>query len=80
MRVDRRNHRSRADTIRRVFAWISREGTPVAAIPRYLVTPEAGNRILKQLALRGLIRSTDSGWVPESVLLHPPDLERVDES
>jgi hypothetical protein len=78
--MERRNHWSRAYTMKRVLTWISREGTPVAAIPRYLVTPEAGNRMLKQLALRGLIRRTDNGWVPSSILVNPPELTRVDES
>ena len=79
MRAERRNLQSRADTLRRVLTWIQREHTPVACVPRYLANPEVGTRILKQLATRGLVRSTQEGWLPQPVLLKPSPLIEVDE-
>ena len=80
MRAERRNLQNRADTLRRVLTWIQRERTPVACVPRYLANHEAGTRILKHLATRGLVRSTQEGWLPRPVLLKPSALIEVDES
>jgi hypothetical protein len=80
VRAERRNHQNRADTLRRVLTWIQREHRPVACVPRYLANPDVGTRILKQLATRGLVRSTHEGWMPRPVLLKPAPLIEVDES
>lgn len=80
MRTERRNFRTRADTMRRVLTWIRAQNSPVVCVPRHLATPEAGVRMLKQLAIRGLLRSTAEGWVPQPSLLNPPPLVEPDES
>ena len=80
MRTERRDFRTRADTMRRVLAWIRSQDHPVVCVPRHLATPDAGTRMLKQLAMRGLLRSTEEGWVAQPPLLDPPPLIKTDES
>ena len=78
MRVERRDHRKRADLERRVAQWISGAPSVVGEVPPYIASPEAGRRILKRLALRGLIRRVNWGWVARSALVRPALLKRVD--
>jgi hypothetical protein len=78
MRVERRDHRKRADLARRVAQWISGAPSVVGEVPPYTATPDAGRRILKRLALRGLIRRVEWGWVAGSPLIRPTPLRRVD--
>ena len=75
--VERRNYHDRANTLRRVLLWMQSERAPVAAVPDNLTTAEVGIRILKQLALRGLVRITDQGWMPQPLLLNPALLVEV---
>lgn len=77
MRQERRDLRKRADTTRRVMMWICGETSAVAEVPRYLAAPDVGRRILKQLALRGLVRRDDGGWVARRCLLAPPALNKL---
>ena len=77
MRQERRDLRKRADTTRRVMMWICGETSAVAEVPRYLAAPDVGRRILKQLALRGLVRRDGGGWVARRCLITPPALERL---
>jgi hypothetical protein len=80
VRIERRDHQERANTVRRVLIWMRSERSPVAGVPRHLASPDAGMRILKQLAMRGLIRSTREGWVAQPFLRHPPPLTKLNES
>ena len=75
--VERRNHRQRADTLRRVTGWISKETSPVRQVPADIVHTEAGQRILKRLALRGLVRRVTQGWTPTPSLIAPATLHPV---
>jgi hypothetical protein len=77
VRQERRDFRKRADTTRRVVTWICGKASAVAEVPRDLVARDAGRRILRRLALRGLLRSTDAGWVPCRWLLVPPALSKI---
>jgi hypothetical protein len=77
VRQERRDLRQRADTTRRVMIWICGETSAVAEVPRYLAAPDVGRRILRQLALRGLVRRADGGWVARRWLLAPPALEKL---
>ena len=77
MRQERRDLRKRADTTRRVTMWICGETSAVAEVPRSLAAPDVGRRILKQLALRGLVRRDGGGWVARSCLITPPALEKL---
>ncbi len=61
----------RAETLRQVTVWISRTTTPVSQVPPSIAEPEAGCRILKQLALRGLVRCQAYGWVAQPALVEP---------
>ena len=76
--MERRNYSDRASTVRRVLLWIQSERTPVTSLPSHLATPEAGTRILKQLAIRGLIQITDDGWIARPLLLNPSPLLAAD--
>ena len=61
MRTERRDFTSRAETLRRVAMWISQVTSPASHVPTYIVIAEAGQRILKRLALRGLVRRVIEG-------------------
>ena len=80
MRLERRNHRQRAETLRRVVAWIGTKTSPVRQVPPELVNVEAGQRILKRLALRGLVRTVKRGWMPGPSLMAPATIHPVDPS
>jgi hypothetical protein len=66
---ERREHHTRAETLRRVVAWLQRQTTPAARIPADVAGSAAGTRILKQLALRCLARRGTYGWMPTPILL-----------
>ena len=78
MRVERRDHRSRAATLQRVVLWISGATAPVRQVPPSIVRPDAGRRILKQLAVRGLLRRMRHGWIPRRLLRMRTELQRID--
>lgn len=78
MRVERRDHRSRAATLQKVVLWITGATSPVRQVPPSIVRPDAGQRILKQLAVRGLLRRLRHGWVARRVLAMRADLQRID--
>ena len=71
---ERRNFLNRADTIRRLLAWLRSEARPVKEMPTHLVSRAAGLRILKHWAIRGLVRKTEGGWMPLPLLFDPPPL------
>ena len=71
MEGERRDPISRAEALRRVTMWISEVTGPALHVPSYVVLAEAGQRILKRLALRGLVRRVAEGWIPLPPLLNP---------
>jgi hypothetical protein len=71
MEGERRDPVSRAETLRRVTLWISQVSQPAIHVPSYVVIAEAGQRILKRLALRGFVRRVSEGWIPLPPLLNP---------
>ena len=75
VRVERRNYDDRASTFQRVLLWL--RSTPAPGAPTQLTSSQAGLRILKQLAIRGLVRVTDEGWIPQPLLLNPPALVKT---
>jgi hypothetical protein len=77
VRQERRDLRKRADTVRRVMMWICGETSAVAEVPRYLAAPDVGRRILRQLALRGLVRRANGGWVARRWLITPQALDKL---
>ena len=72
MGKERRNFLKRADTVRRVLAWLRSEDQPVREMPPNVAPRAAGLRILKHWAIRGLVRKTESGWMPLPLLFDPP--------
>jgi hypothetical protein len=74
MRAERRDSARRAETLRRVTMWISQRTRPASHVPGYIVIAEAGHRILKRLALRGLVGRVAGGWIALPPLLNPPIL------
>jgi hypothetical protein len=78
MRTERRNHLARAETLKRVTHWISRETLPAQQVPSEIAASDVGRRILTRLALRGLVRHTDAGWVAQRILTAPVALKRIE--
>jgi hypothetical protein len=77
MRAERRDFASRAETLRRVAMWISQVTGPASRVPAYIALAESGHRILKRLALRGLVRRVADGWIASPPLLNPSALREV---
>jgi hypothetical protein len=77
MKAERRDSARRAETLRRVTMWISQRNGPASHVPGYIAIAEAGHRILKRLALRGLVRRGAEGWIALPPLLNPPPLCEV---
>ena len=77
MGAERRDFASRAETMRRVAMWISQVTGPASMVPAYVAVAEAGHRILKRLALRGLVRRVAEGWIASPPLLNPWPLREV---
>ena len=77
MRVERRDHFKRAETLRRVVQWLSGETSPAQHVPSEIAAIDIGRRILKRMALQGLVRQTGTGWVAQPVLREPAPLHRV---
>ena len=44
---------------------------PASRVPAYITIAEAGHRILKRLALRGLVHRVAEGWIASPPLLEP---------
>jgi len=79
--VERRNHRDRAETLRRVIAWLRDASLggrrPISAIPDDISPACVVERILRRLMVRCLTRTVAGGWIPTQALLHPAKLEEV---
>ena len=77
MGAERRDFASRAETLRRVTMWISQVTGPASRVPAYVTLAEAGHRILKRLALRGLVHRVAEGWIASPPLLNPSPLREL---
>ena len=71
---DRRNHSRRADVVRRVVDWLRAQTGPAQQVPETVAEPTVGLRILKRLAVTGLVRRAPAGWLPSPVLVQPPQV------
>jgi hypothetical protein len=73
---DRRDSVRRAQTLRRIVERLvsDRRGVRPADLLVENIVLEAAERILKRLALRGLVREMAGAWVPRAVLLNPETL------
>ena len=77
MRIDRRDHQTRANTLRRVIEWLTQD-TSASQVSPDIADLAVARRILRRLAVRGLVRHTPSGWVARRVLSTPAELQQID--
>ena len=69
---ERRNYARRAAATRWVvLRFVLRQGAPVEAD----IPPDAVRRIVRGLAVRGLVRVSEDGWRPAPPLLRPGSLQ-----
>ena len=80
--TDRRDYQRRALTMQRVVAYLHghRGGVRIGALRDDHVGADAVERILKRLAIRGLVRAAEHRWVPQPVLLNAAPLAIMDEA
>ena len=73
---DRRDPVRRAQTLQKIVERLVRyRGVrPSDLMGEHLVPEESAERILKWLAIRGLVRKVADAWVPRAVLLSPATL------
>ena len=77
--MDRRNPQRRALTLQRLLDVLRAHvhGIQAEALRVDSLTTDAARRILKHLAIRGLVRVEEQRWVPRPVLLHAAPLQRT---
>jgi hypothetical protein len=77
--TDRRNPEHRALTLQRLLDVLRAHvhGIQIDALRIDSLTADATERILKRLAIRGLVRVEEGRWVPRPVLLHETTLRRT---
>jgi hypothetical protein len=77
--MDRRNPERRALTLQRLLDLLREHvhGIQAEAVRVDSLTADAAQRILKRLAIRGLVRLEERRWVPRPVLLHEATLRRT---
>ena len=73
--TERREYHTRAETLRRVVAWLRGQTLPAQQVPTTIAPPAAGIRILKRLAMRSLARREPAGWMPTRILVSTIDLQ-----
>ena len=66
--VNSRNLRGRSEVFARVVAWLRQQRAPVRGVPAEVADPSIAGRILRQLAVRGLVRHLNDGWLPSIIL------------
>jgi len=78
MNNERRDYGHRAETTRAIVESITRHNDGITLqllAVDYMVSPSAAERIVKRLAIRGLLRSRVPGvWIAAPPLLHPASL------
>jgi DNA-binding IclR family transcriptional regulator len=78
MRNERRDYGHRAETMRAIVECLTQHTNGIdlqLLAVRYQVSPSAAERIVKRLAIRGLVRSRLPGvWSATPPLLHPASL------
>jgi predicted DNA-binding transcriptional regulator YafY len=80
--VERRDHRRRAEALARLVARLVRQRQGVTLrdlLAECGVSPRAARRMVKRLALRGLVQARAAGtWVATPMLLSPAPLVAVE--
>lgn len=66
--ADRRDIRRRSEAVSRIVQWLNAQHLPIRAVPDDVADSAAATRILKKLALRGLVRRVEGGWCATRVL------------
>ena len=74
MVTDRRDYQKRAWVFQRVVDYLRRHrgGVRLDQVQDEQLSPVVVRRIVQRLALRGLARVTEQGWVPHPMLLQGP--------
>ena len=74
---ERRDLVRRAQTLQKVVERLVRHrgARPSDLMVEHIVPEDSAERILKWLAIRGLVRKAADAWVPRAVLLSPAALE-----
>ena len=75
---DRRDPVRRAQMLQKIVERLVRQGRgvrPADLMVEQIAPAEPAERILKWLALRGLVRKVADAWVPGAVLLSPAPLQ-----
>ena len=77
--TDRRNHRYRALTVQRLVQHLRSHpgGVHADELGDQQLARGAAARILKRLAIRGMVRVADGRWQPQPVLLTGATLQRL---
>ena len=75
---ERRNIVERSDLLVRVVAWVRQQQAPASAVPREIADARVAARILTRLAIRGLVRYVQGGWVPTVILANTVEVLAVD--
>ncbi len=76
--MERRNIHVRSDIVARVVAWVRQQQYPMAAVPREIADPRVATRILTRLAIRGLVRYVEGGWIPTLILANAVEVQAVE--
>ena len=76
--ADRRDPHRRAETVKRVVAWLRHQTCSTVDVPPEVAPPTAARRVLCYLGIRGLAKWTGTGWMPRQALVtalpvHPVD-------
>lgn len=74
---ERRDLVRRAQTLQKVVERLVRHraARPSDLMVEHIVPEDSAERILKWLAIRGLVRKASDAWVPRAVLLSPATLK-----
>jgi hypothetical protein len=76
--MERRNILGRSDIAARVVAWVQQQRYPASAVPREIADARVAGRILTRLAIRGLVRYVEGGWIPSLILANAVEVQAVE--
>jgi hypothetical protein len=75
---DRRDPQRRSAVLQRIVEWMQRRMEPFTEPPQDVAEPTVAARIIKRLAMRGLVRRVDTGWLPNPLLRAEVPIRQTD--